>query len=420
MFKKRVIKDSNRISKRKIDDVNESDNVPLPETKKKAALVIKSSTHTPVSEKLSNAALDNATTEVTSQKYEKGVLKPLAENIKTTTITDFQPDVCKDFQQTGYCGYGDTCKFLHIRDESKQKKPIKKDWIVGSKSKSDNNKTTDLPFKCVLCKDDYKSPIETQCGHVYCKACFLERYKVKKNGKCYFQEQLESIPGYGYAMDLFNDYAEEHWNNTNPYEDKNGKKVRLPKELASKKEQKAWKKIQKQAWLDDKCFLGSCGVGMDCGLGLGPLVVLLFPVLGPILMYAVHARLINIAKENFALPDKLIAKLQANILFDLVITFPPVIGSFFGWLHGCSTRNAGMIYVHINKKMKERADRMNNANNGPQMATSQPEYRPNRPAQQQQAQQQQQQQQQRQQQQQQQQVSSQPQAKKLTRKRPEY
>lgn len=108
-----------------------------------------------------------------------GPLKPIAENVKTTTLTDFQPDVCKDFMKTGYCGYGDTCKFLHIRNELRQKKKISKDWQIDTpKSKKDDER---LPFKCVLCEEDYKSPIKTDCGHIYCKSCFLTRYKRKKS-----------------------------------------------------------------------------------------------------------------------------------------------------------------------------------------------------------------------------------------------
>ncbi|KAI3402370.2 hypothetical protein KGF56_004778 [Candida oxycetoniae] len=170
------------------------------------------------------------------------------------------------------------------------------------------------------------------------------------------QGQLESIPGYGLAMDKFNEYAEEHWNGkTNPYYDESGKKVKLPPDITTKQEQKAWKRIQSQAWQHDKCLFGSCGVGMDCGVGLVPFVVLFFPVLGPLVMYALHSRLIEIANKDFHLPNKLIAQMQANIGMDLLITFPPVIGSFFGWLHGCSTRNAGLIYVYIVKMAKERA-----------------------------------------------------------------
>ncbi len=31
-------------------------------------------------------------------------------NVRTITVTDFAPDVCKDYKQTGFCGFGDSCK----------------------------------------------------------------------------------------------------------------------------------------------------------------------------------------------------------------------------------------------------------------------------------------------------------------------
>jgi len=31
-------------------------------------------------------------------------------NIRTITVTDYQPDVCKDYKETGFCGFGDSCK----------------------------------------------------------------------------------------------------------------------------------------------------------------------------------------------------------------------------------------------------------------------------------------------------------------------
>ncbi|EDK43013.1 conserved hypothetical protein [Lodderomyces elongisporus NRRL YB-4239] len=170
------------------------------------------------------------------------------------------------------------------------------------------------------------------------------------------QDQLENIPGYGIAMDYFNDYAEEHWNSKDPYYDeKTGKRLQLPPDITTKEEQKAWKSIQSKAWVHDKCLCGSCGVGMDCGVGLVPFVVLFFPVLGPLVMYALHSRIIEMAQKQFHIPQKEIAKMQSNIGIDLLITFPPVIGSFFGWLHGCSSRNAGLIYGCVLKMAKERA-----------------------------------------------------------------
>ena len=104
------------------------------------------------------------------------------KNIRTTTITDFQPDVCKDFLQTGYCGYGDTCKFIHVRNESTQKKPVVRDWEIST----DDPKKDDsvAPFKCAVCKKDYDQPVETKCDHVFCKKCFMDRYKKGKT-RCY-------------------------------------------------------------------------------------------------------------------------------------------------------------------------------------------------------------------------------------------
>lgn len=106
------------------------------------------------------------------------------KNIRTTTITDFQPDVCKDFLQTGYCGYGDTCKFIHVRNESVQKKPVVRDWEIAVTNGTKEPSSTEIPFKCVLCKSDYNQPVQTGCGHVFCKLCFMDRYKKRKT-RCF-------------------------------------------------------------------------------------------------------------------------------------------------------------------------------------------------------------------------------------------
>lgn len=168
------------------------------------------------------------------------------------------------------------------------------------------------------------------------------------------EQQLESIPGWGLLMDAFNDYAEEHFNNTNPFEDKEGKKRRLGLN-SSPEERKAWKSIQQKAWIHDKCFLGLCGIGLDFGLGLVPLAVFLLPIAGPIVMYIIHSRILAIAHEHLHIPVKMEAKMQANIMFDLLISLPPVIGAFFSWLHGCLTRNAGMLYVYLDFLAQKRA-----------------------------------------------------------------
>ena len=46
---------------------------------------------------------------------------------RATSRFDYQPDVCKDFKDTGYCGYGDACKFLHDRSDYKSGWQLEKD-----------------------------------------------------------------------------------------------------------------------------------------------------------------------------------------------------------------------------------------------------------------------------------------------------
>ncbi len=119
-------------------------------------------------------------------------------NVRTITVTDFAPDVCKDYKQTGFCGFGDSCKFLHAREDYKQGWQLDRDWEINTKGKAQGGKTVasanrskdveteaeeedklleSIPFKCIICKGDYKSPIVTKCGHYFCEACALKRYR---------------------------------------------------------------------------------------------------------------------------------------------------------------------------------------------------------------------------------------------------
>lgn len=123
-------------------------------------------------------------------------------NIRTITVTDFAPDVCKDYKQTGFCGFGDSCKFLHAREDYKQGWELDRDWDIGTKGKplrsgakistpADNDdddseaedaKLEGIPFACILCKKPYINPIITKCGHYFCEACALNRYR--RNPSC--------------------------------------------------------------------------------------------------------------------------------------------------------------------------------------------------------------------------------------------
>lgn len=123
-------------------------------------------------------------------------------NIRTITVTDFAPDVCKDYKQTGFCGFGDSCKFLHAREDYKQGWELDKEWekVGKNKNKTKNNQPTTktlaeaenssdedaalegIPFACIICKSPYTNPIITKCGHYFCESCALGRYR--RNPSC--------------------------------------------------------------------------------------------------------------------------------------------------------------------------------------------------------------------------------------------
>ncbi|MCJ1338403.1 RNA-splicing factor [Bachmanniomyces sp. S44760] len=121
-------------------------------------------------------------------------------NIRTITVTDFAPDVCKDYKQTGFCGFGDSCKYLHAREDYKQGWQLDKDWETVTKGKKMGGKAVasasrrtefdgeagsdeddamleGIPFACIICKKPYTNPIITKCGHYFCESCALQRYR---------------------------------------------------------------------------------------------------------------------------------------------------------------------------------------------------------------------------------------------------
>jgi len=119
-------------------------------------------------------------------------------NIRTITVTDYAPDVCKDYKLTGFCGFGDTCKFLHAREDYAAGWKLDREWEIKQKGgkmpelqgkrmgtgwkKEEEKEEEEVPFKCVICKEDYKNPIQTRCGHYFCEKCAIDRYK--KNPSC--------------------------------------------------------------------------------------------------------------------------------------------------------------------------------------------------------------------------------------------
>jgi RING finger protein 113A len=116
-------------------------------------------------------------------------------NIRTTTRFDYQPDICKDYKDTGFCGFGDSCIYLHDRGdtlsgwqleqqweqeqaEKKRKQQEQVDAFMNPNKKqkdvTDSIEDDGLPFACFICRNAFTDPIVTHCGHYYCQACILK------------------------------------------------------------------------------------------------------------------------------------------------------------------------------------------------------------------------------------------------------
>ena len=80
---------------------------------------------------------------------------------RSTVRWDYEPMLCKDYKETGYCGFGDTCKFMHDRSDYKHGWQMDKEFDAGEYEESDEEKYAisdddDLPRKCGICRGNFK------------------------------------------------------------------------------------------------------------------------------------------------------------------------------------------------------------------------------------------------------------------------
>ncbi len=154
--------------------------------------------------------------EIMGRKKAFGTLGPIRAptNVRASNVIDYQPDICKDYFETGYCGWGDSCKFLHMREKFTAGWKQEADWqalqqkreaalaqglkvdadgriikggggeggdAAGGKGADDS----ELPFACFICRVPFDEkwqqvrspPVVTQCNHYVCEQCALRRYK---------------------------------------------------------------------------------------------------------------------------------------------------------------------------------------------------------------------------------------------------
>ncbi|NXH54781.1 R113A protein, partial [Rhabdornis inornatus] len=109
--------------------------------------------------------------------------------LRATVCWDYQPDICKDYKETGCCGFGGSCKFLHDHSNYKHSWQIEQELDKGCYGiNTDKNYTVssddkDMPFKCFICRGSFKNPVVTKCQHYFCESCALQHYR--KSQRCY-------------------------------------------------------------------------------------------------------------------------------------------------------------------------------------------------------------------------------------------
>ena len=141
-------------------------------------------------------------------------------NIRTTCRFDYQPDICKDYKDTGFCGFGDSCIYLHDRGDTMNGWQLDKIWensqkarkkrredelerllsgadddgnITGGGGGGGDNDAGDgtgtaavdddgIPFACFLCRKAFDDPIVTTCGHYFNQGCLQEHFAKNQEG----------------------------------------------------------------------------------------------------------------------------------------------------------------------------------------------------------------------------------------------
>lgn len=137
---------------------------------------------------------DTALGNASSGMVRKGPIRAPA-NLRSTVRWDYQPDICKDYKETGFCGFGDSCKFLHDRSDYKfgwqlemeSNQQCDSDDDDPSKYEIKDNDDEFIPFKCLICRGSYSNPVMTKCKHYFCEKCALAHYK--KSTKCFVCEK---------------------------------------------------------------------------------------------------------------------------------------------------------------------------------------------------------------------------------------
>lgn len=107
--------------------------------------------------------------------------------LRATVRWDFAPDICKDYKETGFCTFGDSCKFVHDRSDYKHGWEIDEEYEAGKYGEDETDyeireQDDAFPEDCFICGKPFVDPIVTKCKHYFCTTCALNAFK--KSSKC--------------------------------------------------------------------------------------------------------------------------------------------------------------------------------------------------------------------------------------------
>lgn len=119
----------------------------------------------------------------------------MSTSVQVQTTIDYAPDICKDFKLYGYCRWGDACKFVHDRSQTKSHGQIDTEWAKfqakkntpkpiahTTTDKNDDTQDNVIPAQCAICNAEIGPKcIITLCKHYFHGPCALRHHQTNKN-----------------------------------------------------------------------------------------------------------------------------------------------------------------------------------------------------------------------------------------------
>ncbi|CAD8109035.1 unnamed protein product [Paramecium primaurelia] len=135
--------------------------------------------------------------QVLPPKKNNSLNAPIAmpSNVKFSCTYDFNPMLCKDYHDTGYCTFGDSCIYIHDRGDYKSGWEQEKEYQEQLKTRRmGKQEKEDLEFKqkleeysfpetCSICQQQLNKPVQTKCNHFFCEKCVITQKKCPECGK---------------------------------------------------------------------------------------------------------------------------------------------------------------------------------------------------------------------------------------------